>query len=670
MAARAAQGANPWDEACAVTVLAGGFAAMTAMRQTFEQVITDALASAAPAGDRGHVYVCGWRLNPLRDLSTNVESWPLVFTDAPTAQAALDGSAIGMLFRLMQAGVRVRVLVWYPTLIQTPGAGAAHVEDHLFLAQLVHAESQRLDTAFNLNDPIGIVGLDARTAEGSIAGTHHQKMVVVRGPNGNDVAFCGGVDMAYTRRDAPQGDASGHATVPGTGFGKGDWQTGDALRTLTLADPLPAGVIGYDSMHGIERPTHRQASDLPTEVYGVTKQIWHDQHLVLRGPIVRTLEDQFAERWSDSARFYDLSNPARAFGGQVVFSSAKAIVAGDVVALPLSQPATPAPAGSASAVQMWRTIPWRNARTRPPFRRAEFTAMAGISHATTQAKNLIWFFDQYFWSVPYARQLNAVLKRPDRADLRVILILPPFADGNEAWIHAARKRALDALTDGVRNKVGVYNLWHPVDGRGIYCHAKVEMYDGGLLVCGSVNLNRRSFLCDSELACAVADETVVAQHQQELWTMLFEGVAAPAGTWPAIDLEADQQGPAFFAAFDAAARSTGAFLVPDPWESATPALPSPKNNVPFPRSDPNLAGWFIAHLVDPTSLDPRPLERTVYSRDPAGALHSRPAQLDDVVKRAERVVVRGGKEKMPNRKQASDLRLPLTEPADGVEFAL
>jgi phosphatidylserine/phosphatidylglycerophosphate/cardiolipin synthase-like enzyme len=276
---------------------------------------------------------------------------------------------------------------------------------------------------------------------------------------------------------------------------------------------------------------------------------------------------------------------------------------------------------------MWRTIPWRDSRTGPPFQRGEFTVMNGVAHAANKAQQLIWIFDQYFWTQPLARQLNARLK--NTGSLRVIVVLPPWADTEPGTIHRARKDALDALVDGVANRVGVYNLWDPRGtGRGIYCHAKVQTYDGALLVCGSANLNRRSLNCDSELACAVADPAVVQEHQRKLWSLLFGGTDA---TWPGpVTSGAD-----FLSAFVAAAAKPGAYLTPDPWRDDPPALP----NTAVRPVDWHTPKFFALYdrIFDPTSIT-RTAENPVGERLPDGTYVEREAHLDDIVTRIERCV--------------------------------
>src|SRR5712691_10655036 len=63
-------GVVPWDQGCEVTPLIGGYAAMSAMRDALESLISAARVSGARAGERGHVYIAGWRFNCQRDLSS------------------------------------------------------------------------------------------------------------------------------------------------------------------------------------------------------------------------------------------------------------------------------------------------------------------------------------------------------------------------------------------------------------------------------------------------------------------------------------------------------------------------------------------------------------------------------------------------------------------------
>jgi phosphatidylserine/phosphatidylglycerophosphate/cardiolipin synthase-like enzyme len=570
MAGRDAAGKAPWDEGCGVTALIGGYETLSAMVEDLETAIGQ--APGLPEGGRGHVYIAGWRLDPLRDLSS-VNSWSTrPWPAATTTSANVDQTTAGLVLRMMQAGIRVRIMVWYPVSATNFGGFGPHIDGHFYLARLARQASVRLGVPDR-----GIVALDIRVA-GPLTATHHQKTIVIRVGTVN-VAYCGGVDWAYTRRDAPD---SSHPydsdpadpSRPAPQFLGGDWQSGTGMPRFynnpadrTQRWPRATGVDYTPVANvGIFNPP---ASDLPA-VYGPTDHLWHDQHLRLEGPIVKTLEEQFRERWRDSARgVHELGgalNNLHIRDNQVLFSSGAAIGEDDDIVELGPAADVPAVAGGTSFVQMWRTIPLR-ARRRGPFQRGEFTVMAGISRACQQARELIWIFDQYFFSQPLARLLNHLVRSDPDKRLSVIVVLPPFADGFQLHQHRQRKLALTDLTNGLTtatpgqfDRVAVFNLWDHGAQRGIYCHTKVQTYDRDLLVCGSANLNRRSFTCDTELNCAVLDPTVVDRHQQRLWKTLF-----PATPWPAtVPFGQPGWGKAFLAAFKAAA-TTASRLIPDLW---------------------------------------------------------------------------------------------------------
>ena len=241
----------------------------------------------------------------------------------------------------------------------------------------------------------------------------------------------------------------------------GDWQSGTNL-------PNPKDWLAQhrdtDPFVGNARvPEKSPPSDLPVEVYGEHFQIWHDQHLMLQGPIVSTLEAQFGERWRDAGRAVDLSSGPAWLTGQVIFSTSKAYKSSDtrslatelthssdvavardelpiteILALSELERIAPAQIGAAK-VQMWRTIPLRKERSGSLLASGEFTYMAGIAKACNATDELIWIFDQYCWNMQLARQLNRQLRK--KSNLRVIIILPPYADSLQLYQHhrAARR---------------------------------------------------------------------------------------------------------------------------------------------------------------------------------------------------------------------------------------
>jgi phosphatidylserine/phosphatidylglycerophosphate/cardiolipin synthase-like enzyme len=341
---------RPWDENCTVVPLIGGYETMCSIRETFRAAIADAASQAkqtppVPAGKRGHVYIAGWRVNPARDLS-DANHWK-TSPWGPTDTAAEDATALGLILKLMQAGVNVRMLVWLPVRILEGVLWfrgiAEHVVDHRYLADVVASEATRLGAPDR-----GVVGLDARVAGDPTSAAHHQKMIVVRVGNVN-VAYCGGVDLAFTRRDAPDLSRTPlpaysynaanilDPSKPAPQFLDGDWQSGSAIPQLfddradaTHRWPKQPTPMNYDALKDISSRPPRLPSDLPPSppdhpenVYGSTNQIWHDQHLQLTGPIVATLEEQFRERWVDDGEpFEDTGGGSLNLrGDQVIFGS-------------------------------------------------------------------------------------------------------------------------------------------------------------------------------------------------------------------------------------------------------------------------------------------------------------------------------------------------------------
>lgn len=603
MAARARTGTDPWDNGCRVTPMIGGFVAMSAMRDAFEAAIADAEGQSGRPGSRGHVYIADWQLNALRDLSVDHpwggEPWQ------PETTVTKDQTALGLILRMMSAGIAVRLLLWEPTTLQE-ATMAPLAREHWNVAAAIQDHNDTLQKELDPTQPLGILGLDLRTAAAWTASLH-QKMSLVRVGKVN-VAFCGGVDLAFTRRD--------FGLTPGKAVGIGDWQSGDTNplsdKGWPRQDPPPKG--GYPNFPWQARP--RFPEDLPPKIYGPGFRHWHDHHLMLEGPVVASIEQQFAERWVMQApHVYTFDRTARDIGGydQVQLTSATAHQGNTIKPLPAATPV--APLGTAVA-QIWRTIPLRPGVGRSPFIRGEFTVMAGIANAVRQSSELITIWDQYFWSVPLAKLLADQMRR--QPDLKLLIVLPPYGTTSpdcELWL---RRRALEALwnnlDDAGRKRVAALDMWNPKTNYGVYVHAKCQTYDTQLLVCGSANMNRRSHQCDAELDCAVLDPPTVKTHLGNLYGTMTNG---PAWTdfssgWTDRFMEGLKV-------------SSNGTLVPDPFFTGTPPKdPRTPNGEPMPTDC-----WTPESALEPTSIGAR-VEENVCSSSSSHGDPKAPGRLDEV----------------------------------------
>jgi phosphatidylserine/phosphatidylglycerophosphate/cardiolipin synthase-like enzyme len=312
------------------------------------------------------------------------------------------------------------------------------------------SEEENTAIADEVNEAGGEVLLDQRVRRG---GSHHQKLVVVRHATGadDDVAFVGGIDLCHGRRDDER----------------------------HLGDPQ---IIEIDGRYG-PRPA------------------WHDAQVELHGPVVGDLDLTFRERWEDPTRL-DHRNPLRAVIRRMVRSPVRP------GPLP-PQPPDPAPVpGGTHVVQVLRTYPAK--RPSYPFApHGERSVARAYGKAFARARSLIYIEDQYLWSEQVAEHLARALR--SAPDLLLIAVVPRFPDRDGRVSGPPNRIGQEAALDRVRHaggeRVAVYDL-ECETGWPIYVHAKVCVIDDVWAVVGSDNLNRRSWTHDSELSCAILDETV------------------------------------------------------------------------------------------------------------------------------------------------------------------
>lgn len=315
------------------------------------------------------------------------------------------------------------------------------------LDRLTFSEQENRHLGEQINRAGGEVVRDMRVRAG---GSHHQKFVVLRHPQRPelDVAFVGGIDLCHSRLD----DEHHH---------------GDPQR-----QPM-------------------------AKVYG-DRPPWHDLQVAVRGPAINDVESVFRERWEDPSPLN--RNPFSMLGDRLRGEDI------DPSPLPPQLPA-PNPQGS-HHVQLLRTYPKK--RPAYPFApEGERSVANGYEKAIGLAHSLIYVEDQYFWNADIVASFAHALRA--NPELRVIVVLPlyPDQDGriSKPINLVGRQQALDLLREAGESRVGVYGIENHA-GVPVYVHAKVGIVDDVWASVGSDNINRRSWTHDSELACAILDESL------------------------------------------------------------------------------------------------------------------------------------------------------------------
>jgi len=311
---------------------------------------------------------------------------------------------------------------------------------------LDQSEEKNAELAREITDAGGAVLLDARTRR---AGSHHQKFIVIRHPYRPelDIAFAGGIDLGLSRRDS---------------------------------------VAHHGDPNAMEFPSH----------YG-DRPPWHDVQVSVQGPAIADIEHTFRERWAGSS--LDIPSPIRMLVD-------RASHAGVLVGPDLPPPVPDPPASGPHSVQVLRTYPAR-LRRYPFAPLGERSIANAYRKAFARARRLIYVEDQYLWA-PFVADLlaEALTSNPD---LRLIAVVPRFPDkeGISRWPSlVGREQAIKVCRSAGGDRFAIFDLENSA-GSPVYVHAKVVVIDDVWAMVGSDNLNRRSWTHDSELSCAVLDET-------------------------------------------------------------------------------------------------------------------------------------------------------------------
>jgi phosphatidylserine/phosphatidylglycerophosphate/cardiolipin synthase-like enzyme len=351
--------------------------------------------------------------------------------DADERLTGEPGSEVAdVLARADERGVDVRGLVW-----------RSHREKFGFNA----AENRRLGEELQQRGAEALLDMRVRTG-----GSHHQKLVVIRHRDdpARDVAYVGGIDLCYSRRD----DAT---------------HSGD-----------PQAVVMADE-------------------YGATPP-WHDIQAAISGPAVHDVETVFRERWEDPTPLS--RNP--------VYVLQDRVLGLDLHPDPLPPQAPPPPPvpGGTHVVQLLRTYPnLRHGRDYPFARGGERSVARGYTKAVHRARRLVYIEDQYLWGHQIGNVFTEALR--DNPGLHVVAVIPMYPDlaGRSRTPQLlGRRRAMLDMMRAAPGRVAVYGIENRA-GTPVYVHAKVCIVDDTWATIGSDNFNRRSWTHDSELSAVVVE---------------------------------------------------------------------------------------------------------------------------------------------------------------------
>jgi phosphatidylserine/phosphatidylglycerophosphate/cardiolipin synthase-like enzyme/outer membrane protein OmpA-like peptidoglycan-associated protein len=429
-------------------------------------------AIRAARGGESFIYLLGWLC---------IDDFDMVTCD-PTSQLRR------LLADAAARGVQIRALFWLQSLI---------------LAAEDRAKTQASADRINAL-PGGAAIIDSETLT---LGSHHQKVLVVGGPEGSLVGFTGGLDVNSDR------------VLP---------------STIVCTPPV--------------RPGGESADDFES-MSGGGGQPLHDVHCRMEGPAAFDLLRTFVTRWDhhpDSGRIEAVS-PLR---GRTVNPPA---------AIAQPTPATSSSTGGTCSVVVGRTFNPRRGSGLPRERDIKTMLVTAIS----RARRFIYMEDQYLINLDAARALRAAL--PNIQHL-TILIAATDVNSDTPCFWTYRREFAEALTGGLspelRAKVRLFQLvtpplppvvppcsnrrtFMPTFGRHTYVHAKCWIFDDELAVIGSANCNRRGWEHDSEIGAFIFDDriptdpatrTFAQQLRMDLWSEhlglpaagLLDGVASGA----------------------------------------------------------------------------------------------------------------------------------------------
>jgi phosphatidylserine/phosphatidylglycerophosphate/cardiolipin synthase-like enzyme len=215
---------------------------------------------------------------------------------------------------------------------------------------------------------------------------------------------------------------------------------------------------------------------------------WHDVAARLRGPAVGDVHDHFAARWY--------------------------AVTGET----LDRPAPP-PAAGDTTVQVVRTVAEDMYDQLP---RGDFRVLESYMRALRAARELVYLENQFLWSPEIVAVLADKLRRSQRDDFRVVVLLPAKANNGQDDTRGQLGVLAEADDGGGRFLAATIRSLSGRRDDPLYVHAKVGIVDDRWLTIGSANLNAHSLFNDTEMNVVTDDARLARDTRVRLWAEHLE----------------------------------------------------------------------------------------------------------------------------------------------------
>jgi phosphatidylserine/phosphatidylglycerophosphate/cardiolipin synthase-like enzyme len=152
----------------------------------------------------------------------------------------------------------------------------------------------------------------------------------------------------------------------------------------------------------------------------------------------------------------------------------------------------------------------------------DFRILESYMRALRAARQLVYLENQFLWSPEIVAVLADKLRRSQRDDFRIVVLLPAKANNGQDDTRGQLGVLAEADDGGGRFLAATIRSLSGRRDDPLYVHAKVGIVDDRWLTIGSANLNAHSLLNDTEMNVVTDDARLARETRVRLWAEHLE----------------------------------------------------------------------------------------------------------------------------------------------------